>query len=67
VFRASLDASFDDGATRSRVPVAALGARVFAVVVHPPVARYVSLRGTAPDVACGEIEQTIIHAYRIAR
>jgi len=29
--------------------------------------RDVSLRGTATDVAGGQIEQTIIHAYRIAR
>jgi hypothetical protein len=62
----NVDASFDDGATWSRVPLLVLGDDAFGVVVHPRTATHVSLRGSAADVAGNQVEQMIIHAYGLA-
>jgi hypothetical protein len=62
----SVDASFDDGATWSRVPLLVLGDDAFGVVIHPRAATHVSLRGSAADVAGNQVEQMIIRAYGLA-
>lgn len=62
----SVEASFDDGATWSRVIGAQLGARWLGVIQHPANAAYVSLRGSARDVDGNRVEQTILRAYALA-
>lgn len=64
---AGVDASFDDGATWSPIPIILRGDRALALVIHPPGANFVSLRGTAADVDGNAVEQTIIRAYGLAR
>jgi len=66
IARVSVDASFDDGETWSRVPGFQIGARWVGLVVHPATATYVSLRGSAGDVDGNRVEQTIIRAYKLA-
>jgi hypothetical protein len=65
IARASAEASFDDGATWSRIPIVRFGDHALGLVVHPPGATHVSLRGAAADVAGNQVEQTIIRAYGI--
>jgi len=65
VVRAELEASFDDGAHWSRVPIAAFGDRALAVIVHPRGAHHVSLRSSATDLAGNSIEQTILRVYGV--
>jgi hypothetical protein len=66
VVRASLEVSFDEGARWSRVPLAVIGDRAFAIVVHPSAATSVSLRGRATDLQGNRVEQTIVRAYGLA-
>ena len=61
-----VEASFDDGATWSHVPLLVFGADAIGFVVHPRSATHVSLRGGATDVAGNAVEQTIIRAYGLA-
>lgn len=61
----SVEASFDDGATWSRLPLLRDGARAVALVLHPRAATHVSLRGTASDVEGNAVEQTIVRAYAL--
>ena len=65
VVQARLEASFDDGAHWSRVPLAAFGDRGLAVIVHPRGAHHVSLRSSATDLAGNAVEQTILRAYGV--
>jgi hypothetical protein len=58
-----LEVSFDDGAHWIAAPVARSGDQAFAIILHPRDAKFVSLRGSASDVAGNRVEQTIIHAY----
>lgn len=62
-----VELSFDDGATWRRLPVLRLGDRALGLVLHPPGAAHVSLRGAARDVAGNRGEQTILRAYLIDR
>jgi len=62
---ATLEASFDDGATWHRVPLIVLGERGLAVIVHPAAPSFVSLRGTARDVRGNAVEQTILRVYGV--
>src|SRR6185503_2269785 len=57
-----VEISFDDGARWTEVPVRRLGDQWMAFVEHPAQALFVSLRGSASDVAGNRVEQTIIHA-----
>jgi hypothetical protein len=66
IARVEIEASFDDGATWARVPGVLLGERWIGIVRHEPGAAYASLRGTAVDVDGNRVDQTLIHAYRIA-
>jgi hypothetical protein len=61
----TIEASFDDGATWSRVPGALSGTHFRGIVVNPPGALFVSLRGSASDVAGNRVEQTILRAYQL--
>jgi hypothetical protein len=65
IVKISLDVSFNDGRTWIAVPVIALGDQALAIIVHPPGAQRVSLRGTAADRDGNQIEQTIIRAYPV--
>lgn len=60
----TIEASFDDGQTWSRVPV--IGGRQ-ARVTHPNEDGFVSLRSTVTDVDGNTTTQTIIRAYQIKR
>jgi hypothetical protein len=62
-----LEVSFDDGERWTEVPVLRLGDQAMAFLRHPPKALFVSLRGSASDVAGNRVEQTIIHAYGLGR
>jgi hypothetical protein len=59
--------SFDDGAHWQQVPVAALGDRAVAVIVHPRDAAFVSLRASASDLAGNRVEQELARAYALKR
>jgi hypothetical protein len=59
----AIEASFDDGTTWSRVPGALAGTQFTGIVINPPGAEFVSLRGTASDVDGNQVEQTIVRAY----
>jgi len=61
----TIEASFDDGATWSRVPGALSGTHFRGIVVNPPGALFVSLRGSASDTAGNRVEQTILRAYKL--
>lgn len=61
----SVEASFDDGATWSRLPLLRDGARAVALVLHPRAATHVSLRGSASDLEGNAVEQTIVRAYAL--
>jgi subtilisin family serine protease len=62
----SVDVSYDDGASwRSARVVNLLGHR-FVLLQHPDSAGYVSLRTRLEDTRRTVVEQTVIHAYRIA-
>jgi hypothetical protein len=65
VASAGLEASFDDGATWSRVPLTGAGDARTAVLRHP-ARGYVSLRATAADTAGNSVTQTLIRAYAVA-
>jgi subtilisin family serine protease len=60
---ATVDVSFDDGATWHKAPTALIGNEAIAVIIHPPGTSFVSLRGTATDVLGNRVDQTIIRAY----
>ena len=62
-----VDVSFDDGATWARLPLIVLGDDALGLIVHPPGATHVSLRGHTADVAGNAEDMTVIRAYRIAR
>ncbi|MEO7734107.1 MAG: S8 family serine peptidase, partial [Kofleriaceae bacterium] len=62
-----LEASFDDGAHWAPLPVARFDDQGVAIVLHPRHAAFVSLRGSATDVAGNHVDQTILHAYGLAR
>ncbi|MCA2214044.1 hypothetical protein [Jidongwangia harbinensis] len=57
-----LEASFDDGATWSAVPLTGTGDARSGLVTHP-ASGYVSLRATAADTAGNRVDQTVIRAY----
>jgi hypothetical protein len=59
----TVDASFDDGATWTPVPVAMIGDDAIGIVTHAPGASFVSLRGHVVDVDGNAADQTIIRAY----
>lgn len=58
--------STDDGATWTAATVTGSGSARSIRVTHPNVTGYVSLRATAIDYAGNGVEQTIMHAYKIA-
>jgi hypothetical protein len=60
-----VEVSYDDGMTWQSAPVRSGKGGPEAVLTHPATARYVSLRATATDTAGNQVEQTIIHAYRL--
>jgi subtilisin family serine protease len=61
---ATLDVSFDDGATWQPVQIPLIGVdRAQAVIVHPPGATFVSFHATVTDVNGNAVDQTIIRAY----
>lgn len=62
----AVEASFDDGATWSTVLGIRFGTRWLGIVQAPASARYVSLRGSARDVAHNTVDQMIIRAYALA-
>jgi len=62
---ATLEVSFDDGATWRHVPLIVLGDRGVALIVHPAAPSFVSLRGTARDVRGNAVEQTILRVYGV--
>jgi len=66
IMRARVEASFDDGATWTAIPLVLIGDRALGLVIHPPGATHASLRGTAADVEGNEVDQTIVRAYAIA-
>lgn len=61
-----VEASFDDGATWTRVPVLG-GERAIALLVHPAGAQAVSLRAMAADARGNRVEQETIRAYLVSR
>jgi len=61
----TIEASFDDGQTWSRIPGLTIGDHWFGVVVHPPHAAFASLRGSVRDVDGNQGEVAIIRAYRL--
>jgi hypothetical protein len=62
-----VEVSFDDGPSWRRLPILRVGDRAFGLMLHPRDATYVSLRGSARDVAGHEVEQTILRAYGLTR
>jgi hypothetical protein len=58
-----VDASFDDGATWSRVPGVVLADHWLGIVAHPRHAAFVSLRATVRAVDGSQAEQTVLRAY----
>lgn len=65
IARITVEISFDDGVTWSRVPGVAAGDRWLGLVVHPAGAQFASLRGAAEDVDGRRNEVTIVRAYRV--
>ncbi|TDB82247.1 hypothetical protein [Micromonospora sp. KC721] len=61
----SVDVSYDDGATWSRVEVRRTGAGGTAWLRHPAGPGYVSLRATATDSEGNSVTQTVVRAYRL--
>jgi len=61
----TVEASYDDGKSWTRVPVTGSGARWVATLHHPARGGFVSLRGTATDTGGDSTSVTIIHAYRL--
>jgi hypothetical protein len=66
IARISVDASFDDGASWVHVPLLVFGAEALGVIVHPPGATHVSLRGSTADVRGNAAEVKVIRAYGLA-
>lgn len=62
----AVEASFDDGATWRPVIGVRTDDRWRGLVIHPPGATFVSLRGSARDADGTRVEQTIIRAYKLA-
>jgi hypothetical protein len=56
--------STNDGATWTNATVSGTGTA--RTVTHPRMTGFVSLRATVSDYAGNGVEQTIIHAYKIA-
>ncbi|CCH33118.1 S8 family serine peptidase [Actinosynnema sp. NPDC047251] len=63
--RATVQVSYDDGASWKPVPLVKTGERWIAAVLHPAGAKFVSLRASAEDRAGNAVEQTIIRAYAL--
>jgi subtilisin family serine protease len=62
----SVDVSFDDGASWAHVPLLVFGADALGLIVHPPGATHVSLRGATADVQGNAAELKVIRAYGLA-
>jgi len=62
----TVEASFDDGATWTRVTGAGLGDAWLGVLTHPRGAAFVSLRASVEDTAGERVEQAVIRAYAVA-
>ena len=69
VTKASVQMSYDDGATWTPVPVKALGGGKFQVSANNPApsgsAGYASVKVNLSDSAGDSFEQTVIHAYAV--
>jgi len=65
IARITVEISFDDGATWSRVPGVAAADRWLGLVVHPAGAAFASLRGKVEDVDGRSNDVTIVRAYRV--
>jgi len=63
ITQAEVEVSFDDGATWARVPTVVLGDRALAIFAHRRGAAFVSLRGSATDLAGNRGEVRIVRAY----
>ncbi|MEJ3742981.1 S8 family serine peptidase [Actinomycetes bacterium KLBMP 9797] len=61
----TVQASYDDGKTWRKVPLAGSGVDRVALLQHPSGAGYVSLKAAAADSAGNTVEQTIIRAYAL--
>ncbi|HWH01076.1 MAG TPA: S8 family serine peptidase [Pilimelia sp.] len=61
----TVEVSYDDGATWTRVRVTGGGDRRTAHLVHPDRAGYVSLRATARDADGNAVQQTVVRAYAL--
>jgi hypothetical protein len=61
---ASIDVSFDDGATWQPADVQAVGAGQYRASFTAPAGSFVTLRATAKDKAGGSIQETIERAYQ---
>jgi hypothetical protein len=62
----TVEASFDDGDTWQPLRVRGWGDDRTVVIDHPTGPGFVSLRATVADSNGNRVEQTIIHAYRLA-
>jgi hypothetical protein len=58
--------STNDGATWTNAVVSGSGTARTVTLTHPNITGFVSLRATVTDYAGNGVEQTIIHAYKIA-
>lgn len=63
--RLTVEASYDEGATWTRVPVTLRGTNGMAKLTHPAGAGWVSLRARGTDAAGNTVNQTITWAYQI--
>lgn len=65
---ATLEVSYDDGATWRKVTLAAKGLGSWTGSIRPPAsARYVSLRATAADDAGNRVEQEVVRAAGVKK
>jgi hypothetical protein len=48
------------------VPIVRVDDQALGVIIHPPGARFVSLRGSTADVEGNQSDLTIIRAYGVA-
>ncbi|MFE7356359.1 hypothetical protein ACFU8Q_25055 [Streptomyces sp. NPDC057543] len=64
----TVQVSFDDGATWQDAPVTSDGTASHRVTITPSAGSgsFVSLKATARIIDGGTVEQTILHAYRLA-
>ncbi|MBW4721992.1 S8 family serine peptidase [Saccharothrix obliqua] len=61
--RLTVQVSYDDGGHWRPVPLAKVGTRWVAAVVHPADAKHVSLRASGRDQEGNTVTQTVIRAY----